>query len=188
MWHSPWPLFPSWSLPGPSWCPLHCPPARWWPLRADWWWASLSPAARTRWCWKRADKGGRSTQHYLGVNYVWSQVYVSPKGINISSIRKRKSVLIVSGTHFTHDFWSQITDPPMRKLQLVFTSKNTTDPLNYRFTVTIRVIKSNTVTYRPSWTTPEIPKRPKSVMTTLFVSWKTFLDLRSLWTMPLAWR
>lgn len=44
------------------------------------------------------------------------------------------------------------------------------------------------VPHLSSWTTPEIPKRPKSVITTLLVSWKTFFDFKSLCTMPLACR
>lgn len=47
---------------------------------------------------------------------------------------------------------------------------------------------SSGVSYLPSWTTPEIPNSPKSVITTLLVSWKTFFDFKSLWTMPLACR
>lgn len=47
-----------------------------------------------------------------------------PKGINISCIGKGQAVLIVTGAHLTHNLWSQITNPAMRKLQLVLSPEH----------------------------------------------------------------
>lgn len=48
-----------------------------------------------------------------------------PKGVNISGIRKGQAVLIVTGAHLTHNLWCQITNPAMRKLQLVLSPEHT---------------------------------------------------------------
>lgn len=47
----------------------------------------------------------------------------SPEGINVGGSRKRKLALIVTRAHFAHDLWCEITNPTVRELQLVLSSR-----------------------------------------------------------------
>lgn len=99
-----------------------------------------------------------------------------PKSVNISSLGERQLVLVYFWAHLPHNLWGQVVYPAARYPQLILPPESTSA---VTISATARGLffrdadpaSSNPMSsYLPSCTTPDIPNRPKSVMTTLLAS------------------